>query len=58
MTNKDSESEKGVDEQLEQRNGSAGVTGKRQKVKAHSKKWWWVYLILFIAGVLIVTLPM
>ncbi|TVY57124.1 hypothetical protein LCER1_G003624 [Lachnellula cervina] len=57
MTNKDSESEKGVDEQLEQRNGSAGVTGKRQKVKAHSKKWWWVYLILFIAGVLIVTLP-
>ncbi|TVY87028.1 hypothetical protein LAWI1_G007005, partial [Lachnellula willkommii] len=57
MNKKDLESEKGVDEQLERRNGSAGVTGKRQKVKTHYKKWWWVYLILFVAGVLIITLP-
>ena len=26
------------------------------KVVAHFKKWWWAHLILFIAGVLIVTL--
>jgi len=51
-----SDSEKAVDEQLEQTNG-ATTLGKREKVKKHYKKWWWVYLILFCAGVLIVTLP-
>ncbi|TVY35852.1 hypothetical protein LOCC1_G007735, partial [Lachnellula occidentalis] len=51
-----SDSEKAVDEQVEQQNG-ATVLGKRQKVKKHAKKWWWVLVIAFCAGVLIVTLP-
>ncbi|TVY22435.1 hypothetical protein LHYA1_G008744 [Lachnellula hyalina] len=54
--NNNSDSEKAVDEQFEQRTASPDV-GKRQKVKAHSKKWWWIYLILFCAGFLIITLP-
>ncbi|TVY44209.1 hypothetical protein LSUB1_G002333, partial [Lachnellula subtilissima] len=55
--NNNSDSEKAVDEQLEQRNASADVTGKRQKAKTHFKKWWWVHLILFCAVTLIITLP-
>ncbi|TVY68867.1 hypothetical protein LSUE1_G005828 [Lachnellula suecica] len=45
-------------EQIERRDIGPTRVGKRQKAKGFFKRFWWIFLILFIVGALVITLPL